>query len=77
MACILCSSAVRIHDSQAYKKIDVTRKRIGRIFELREMFLSFHIGFNLVIAAVVCAILENISVLEPLSVITEPMYLKL
>ena len=36
MACILLwSSAVRVHDSQAYRKMDVTRKRISRILELR------------------------------------------
>ena len=32
MACILLwSSAVRVHDSQAYRKMDVTRQRISRI----------------------------------------------
>ena len=61
MACIfLWSSAVRVHASQAYRKVDVTRKRISRILELREMLLSFQTGFNLVNAAVVCAILESI-----------------
>ena len=78
MACILLlSSAVRVHDSQAYRKMDVTRQRINRILDLREILLSFQTGFNLVNAAVVCAILESISGLEPSSVITEPMYLKL
>ena len=33
--------------------MDVTRERISRIFELREMLLSFQTGFNLV-NAVVC-----------------------
>ena len=38
MACILLwSSAVRVHDSQAYSKMDVTRERISRILELREI----------------------------------------
>ena len=68
---------MRVHDSQAYRKMDVTRKRISRILELREILLSFQTGFNLVNAAVVCAILESISGLEPSSVITEPSYLKL
>ena len=54
----------------------MTRERISRILELREI-LSFETGFSLVNAAVVCAILENISGLEPSRVITEPMYLKL
>ena len=58
------------------KKMDVTRERISRIFELREILLSFPTGFNLVNAAVVCAIPKSISGLEPLSVITEPRYLK-
>ena len=59
MACILLwSSAVRVHDSQAYREMDVTRERISRIFELREILLSFQTGFNLVNAAVACAILQ-------------------
>ena len=57
--------------------MDVTRKRISHILELREILLSFQSGFNLVSAAVVCDILESISGLEPSSVITEPRYLKL
>ena len=68
---------MRVHDSQAYRKMDVTRERISRIFELREILLSFQTGFNLVNAAVVYAILESISGLEPSLVITEPRYLKL
>ena len=58
-----------IHDSQAYRKIDVTRERISHILELREILLSFQTGFNLVNAAVVCAILESVSGFEPSSVI--------
>ena len=38
--------------------------------------MAFRTGFNLVNAAIVCAILESISGLEPSSVITEPKYLK-
>ena len=70
-------AAVRVHDSQAYRKMDVTRKRIRRILELRERLLSFQTGFNLSNGAVVCAILESSGGLVPLSVITEPKYLKL
>ena len=44
--------------SQAHRKMDVTRERISRILQLREILLSFQTGFNLVNAAVVCAILE-------------------
>ena len=73
----LWSSAVRGHDSQAHRKMDVTRERISRILELREIHLSIQTGFSLVNAAVVCAILESSSGLEPSSVITEPRYLKL
>ena len=68
---------MRVHDSQAYRKMDVKKERISRILELREILLSFQTGFNLVIAAVVCAVLGSISGLEPSSVITEPRYLKL
>ena len=68
---------MRVHDSQAYRKMYVTRERISRILELREILLSFQFGFNPVNAAVVCVILESISGLEPSSVINEPSYLKL
>ena len=61
---LLWSSAVRVHDLQAYRNMDVTRERISCILELREILLSFQTGFNLVNADV-CAILESISGLEP------------
>ena len=78
MACILLwSSAVRVHDSQAYRKMDVTRERISRILELRKILLSIQIGFSLVNADVVFAVLESISGREPSSAVTEPRYLKL
>ena len=67
---------MRVHDSQAYRKTDVTRERISRIVAKREILLSIKTGFSLVNAAVVCAILESISGLEPSSVITEHRYLK-
>ena len=60
---------MKVHDSQAYRKMDVTRERIRCIFELREILLSFQTGFN-VNAAVIFAILRNISGLEPSSVVT-------
>ena len=68
---------MRVHDSQAYRKMDVTRELISRILELREILLSIQTGFSLVNAAVVLAFLEGISGLESSSVITEPRYLKL
>ena len=55
----------------------MTREHTSRILELREILLSIQTGFSLVNAAVVCAILESISGLEPSSAITEPRYLKL
>ena len=68
---------MRVHDPQAYRKMDVTRERISSILELREILLSIQTGFSLVNASVVCAILESISGLELSSFITEPRYLKL
>ena len=68
---------MRVHHSQTYWKMDVTRERICHILELREILPSFQTGFNLVNSAIVCAILESISGLEPSSVINEPRYLKL
>ena len=68
---------MRGHDSQAYRNMDITREHISCISELREILLSFQTGFNLVSAAIVCAILESISGLEPSSVVTEPRYLKI
>ena len=63
--------------SHTRRLMDVTKERISRILELREMLLSFQTAFNLVKAAVVCAVLENISDLEPSSDTTEARYLKL
>ena len=68
---------MRVHDSQTYRKMDVTRERISRFLELKEILLSVQTGFILVNAAVVCAIQESISGLEPSSVITEPRHLSL
>ena len=68
---------MRVHDSQAFRKMGVTRERIRHIVELKEILLSVKTGFNLVNAAVVCAILESISRLEPSAVITELRCLKL
>ena len=67
---------MKVHDSQAYRKMDVTKECFSYILELREILLSFQTGFNLVNAAVVCAILESITGLEPSSVISESGYLK-
>ena len=54
MACILLwNSTVKVHGSQAYRNMDVTRERISRIMKLRKTLLSFQTGFNFVNAAVV------------------------
>ena len=46
---LLCSSAVRVHESQTYRKMDVTRECISRILELREILLSIQfISANLI-----------------------------
>ena len=68
---------MRVHDSQAYRKMNVTRKCISLVLELREILPSFQTGFNIVSTAVACAILESISSLEASALITEPRYLKL
>ena len=68
---------MRVHASQAHRKMDVTRERISRILKLGEILLSFQTDFNFVSAAVACAILESSLTLEASSVITEPRYFKL
>ena len=73
---LLCSCAVRVHDSQTYKKMGVTRERSNHILEMREMLLLFQTGFNFFNAAVVCAILESVSGLKPSSYTTERRYFK-
>ena len=54
----------------------MTRARISLTLELSWMFLSFHILFNLVMAAVACAVLARISGFEPSSEIIDPRYLE-
>ena len=76
--CVLFSnSAVKVHDSQAYRNMEMTRERISFTFDPRDMLLSLQMGFSFVRAAVACAILERTSGLEPLSETTAPRYLKL
>ena len=67
-ACILLSmSAVMVHVSHAYKNMDMARERTSLILELMAMFLSFQMSFSLVTAAVVWAILDRTSGLDPSS----------
>ena len=68
---------MKVHDSHAYRKMDVKRESVSHILELREILLSFQTCFSLVHAAVVYAILASILGLEPSSVMSEPRYLKL
>ena len=76
-ACILLSmSAVMVHVSYAYKNMDMARERISLILELMAMFLSFQMTFSLVTAAVVWAILDGTSGLDPSSDTIAPRYLR-
>ena len=70
-------SAVMVHVSHAYKNMDMAGERISLILELMAMFLSFQMTFSLVSAAVVWAILESTSGLDPSSCTIAPRYLKL
>ena len=77
-ACVLFSNtAVKVHDSQAYRNMEMSRERISFTFDPRDMLLSLQMGFSFVRAAVTCAILERTSGLEPSSETTAPRYLKL
>ena len=81
-ACILLSmsavnKSVMVHVSHAYKNMDMARERISLILELMAMFLSFQMTFSLVTAAVVWAILDSTSGLDPSSDTIAPRYLKL
>ena len=77
-ACVLfSSSADNVHDSQAYRNMEMTGERISLTFDPRDKLLSLQMGFSFVRAAVACAILERTSGLEPSSETTAPRYLKL
>ena len=62
-------SAVMVHVSHAYKNMDMARERISLILELMVMFLSFQMTFSLVTTAVVWAVLDSTSGLDPSSAI--------
>ena len=68
----LCSSAVNVHVSHAYEKIDRIKAR--RSFSLKErlMFSSHHMGFSFSSAAVVCAAFARTLVSEPSSLRIAP-----
>ena len=71
---LLSVSAVRVQDSHAYRKTDMTNEGISLILELMVMFLLLHIGLSLVSVVVVWAILERISGFDPSSVMIDPKY---
>ena len=55
--CVLFSgSAVKVSDSQAYRNVDLTKKRISFTFGPRDMLFFLRIGFSFVRAAVACEI---------------------
>ena len=70
-------SAVKVHDSQAYRNMEMTRECISFTFDKRDMLLSHQMGFSFVTAAVDCETLERIFGLEPSVETTAPRYLKL
>ena len=63
-----------VHASNAYENMDMARERISLILELMAMFLLFQMTFSLVTAAVVWAILDNSSGLDPSSDTIAPRY---
>ena len=48
--------AIKVHDLQAYRNMEITTERISFTFDPRDMLLSLQMGFSFVRAAVVCAI---------------------
>ena len=74
-ACVLSMSAVMVYVSHAYKNMDMARERIGLILELMAMFLLFQMTFSFVNTAVVWAILDSTSGLDPSSDARAPWYL--
>ena len=60
----LCS-AVKVHDSQAYRKMDMIIELISFTFGPTDMLLPLQIGYIFVRAAVACDILERTFGFEP------------
>ena len=76
--CIFLSiSAVNVQVSQEYKNKDTTKECNSPIFELRPMFLSYQMILSFVSDAIIWAILERTSGMDPSSVTMAPKYLKL
>ena len=76
--CIFLSiSAVNVQVSREHKNMDMTKERNSLIFELRSMFLSSQMILSFVSAAMVWAILERISGMDPSSVTMTPNFVQL
>ena len=72
---LLINSAVKVHDSQAYRNKEMTRTLINFTSDTRDV-LSLQISISFLRAAVACAILEKLSGLESSIETTAPRYLK-
>ena len=60
-ACVLfSSSAVNVHDTQAYRNMEITRKSIRFTVDPRDILFSLQADFSFVRAAVAWSILERI-----------------
>ena len=71
------TSAVKVQATRGYKNMDTTREQNSLIFELRSMILSFQMILSPVSAAMVWAILERTSGMDPSSATVAPKHLKL
>ena len=67
-------SAVKVHDSQTYINMEMTRACISFTFDPRDMLLSVQFGFSFVRAAVAYLTLETAFGFEPSSEATAPSY---
>ena len=65
---LFSNSAVNVHDSQAYRNMDMTWERISFTFDPKDILLSIQTGFSFVWAAVVCSVLERITAPCPLNI---------
>ena len=66
-----------VHDSQAYRKMDMAKEHISFIFGIRDMLLYLQISFSFVRVVVVYADLERTSCSAWSSVTLAPGHLKL
>ena len=77
-ACVIFSSSVvNVRNSLVYRNMEVLRERISFKSNLRDVFLSLHIGFSFVRATVAYVLFERTSGFEPSSKTIAPKYLNL